>query len=85
MGVVKLTQKETMFLLLTTGETLLSHFNKMQPNKALQLTPSRLAPLFTTFFPLPPTFHQLSGFIGVAELGVRSIKWHLSGFPRLFG
>jgi hypothetical protein len=43
----------------------------MQPNKALQLTPSRNASLFTTAFPLPPTFHQLSGFIGVAELGVR--------------
>jgi len=44
------------------------------PNKALQLTPSRHTPLFTTAHPFHPATTRAQRPIGVAELGVRCIK-----------
>ena len=42
----------------------------MRPNKALQLTPSRITPLFTTGFQFLPCHAQLQPVLGVAEPGV---------------
>jgi hypothetical protein len=49
-------------------------WNKIQPNKALQLTPSRIAPVSydRSAFPFTSSLELVRPF-GVAELGVRPL------------